>query len=252
MNRNYHLPAQSVREVARIRTQATTHPDGDQCATIWMGDGGSLWITEPGTAKELLVAAAAALHILNPDLAQEAVAKLVADLLDTAFPGDPGLEAVVRAGQAVDVSHLAGAEHACKVCGVPVTGGEIGPDGVTWLCEDHCGDPAFAPGTAQPEDIPQASPSCARCGASSVVIFDDDSGAYRCYNADRCAERQAAKATRAPRAKDVGKMTCGAPSADVLHPWICTAAEGHAGDHVAYGTQGDALRTWPQNAEASR
>jgi hypothetical protein len=32
-------------------------------------------------------------------------------------------------------------EHACEVCGVTVTGGEIGPGGLHWLCEDHRSEP---------------------------------------------------------------------------------------------------------------
>jgi hypothetical protein len=148
------------------------------------------------------------------------------------------------------------AQHSCEVCRVPVTGGEIGPDGVTWLCEDHRADPAYAPDTAQPEDIPEptsladalkaslaaAQPedspvpspcywcgttegdlvtfastddgsesrfckdvdacytrkpspggrTCPDCGAVGLPVRDAES---HCYNRDRCAERQAAKAS---------------------------------------------------------
>jgi hypothetical protein len=32
-------------------------------------------------------------------------------------------------------------EHVCEACGVAVTGGEIGPEGLHWLCEDHRSEP---------------------------------------------------------------------------------------------------------------
>ena len=48
----------------------------------------------------------------------------------------------------------------------------------------------------------------------------------------------------APRALDTGKPECGA-IAPGPEPYVCTAAEGHEGDHVAYGVSGRVVADWP-------
>jgi hypothetical protein len=47
----------------------------------------------------------------------------------------------------------------------------------------------------------------------------------------------------APRALDTGKPECGA-IAPGPEPYVCTAAEGHEGDHVAYGVSGRVVADW--------
>ena len=48
----------------------------------------------------------------------------------------------------------------------------------------------------------------------------------------------------APRALDTGKPECRA-IAPGPEPYVCTAAEGHEGDHVAYGVSGRVVADWP-------
>jgi hypothetical protein len=77
------------------------------------------------------------------------------------------------------------AQHSCEVCRVPVTGGEIGPDGVTWLCDDH----RAAPDTAQ---------RCALCGHTGTGVRRaatraDGSEVSFCDDRPKCAERRDAQ-----------------------------------------------------------
>lgn len=48
----------------------------------------------------------------------------------------------------------------------------------------------------------------------------------------------------APRAKDTGEPTCGVKLSGPL-PYVCTAPEGHQGDHIAHREDGTVVATWP-------
>lgn len=187
--------------------------------------GFRLFVENPADGQRLVAAAVKALHLIAPDMAQEAVARLVADLLDTAFPDDPGLERVIRAGKAIDVSArfatpdlslladcgvpapvvISADVQVCFWCGTEGTGMRrisVVPEGVRWECADaeacRHGNAAFAD-AAQPPDLP--IPSCVHCGhdAESVPLVLVD-GEWECHNRGLCDARQADARIAARRA----------------------------------------------------
>jgi hypothetical protein len=202
--------------VDAISTHSFSRDDGAVVAVVDFDHGyhgvARFHVDDASVARQLLTAAAAALHILNPDLAQEAVAKLVADLLDTAFPDDPGLEGIIRAGQAIDISHVAGGtdvtwpqdaapdtapEARCpEGCGCRL--GTDDADRRECGCDGPCTGTA-APDTAQPDDIP-LPPQCSRCQASSSVVpMVLEDGDWHCHNSAACGRRAQDRAKASAR-----------------------------------------------------
>ena len=207
----YNPHSKGIGEIT-CTSQETAHTSREVLALIRFGPAGDMYLYEPETARELLAAAFAAVQILDPEGADDTLS----DLLDAG-----ALNKILRRIAQQEAAEQKAACRWCKVCGVIVTGGEIGPDGVTWLCEDHRDDaaqapypgfperypsgadshmtedgslPVAAPDTAQPEDIP--IPSCADCHADgrSVPLVLREDGAVACNNRQQCEHRQAANA----------------------------------------------------------
>lgn len=160
--RSYYLPPPVDRDLGPVTARKAAGEGNENTVIVDLGGtAGELWVKSPGVARQLLVAAVEALRILEPVSAQEAVAKLVTDLLDTAFPADPGLEGMIRAGQAIDA---------------------------TLSLIADCG-------AAQPADIPIDLASCTRCGAAEgdVPLMLSRDGLV-CHNTGSCGRRAAARA----------------------------------------------------------
>jgi hypothetical protein len=164
---NYHHPQPVSRDIGDVRVSShVAKHDGALYGIVHMGDGGSLWISDPAVAKSLIAALAEVCQILDPPGVAEEVA-----------------QAVVSEPKRIDFHEMSpGEQEALAVS-------ELAKLTPNWLDEAEARDPAYG---SEPVEHDCGGGCCAVPGRKCV-----GGECWRDQPAPACGNRKVAAAAKA-------------------------------------------------------